>query len=282
MPVGFPNVELRHRMQMAGAASGALYLDDVFFRALPPLTDPHWNVVLPLKSSWRYSSAVPTGVWYATNFADTAWSAGVAKFGAGSGPTNIVTTVPPSMPSYYFRKTFTVNDPLFEELLLQANCTDDFGGRTYPLRVWLNGKEIVTSGIDAVSSDGNETKYYDLTLFQHLLVPGTNTIAVQLNNVWAATWDNVSFDVGLIGVPSLFNAIELLSVQRTLTNALLQISAPVGTSLRIESRDSSGGQWQFAGSLSATAPVVTFSDTGQNGRLSPVQVSSRYYRVIGN
>ena len=282
MPVGFPNVELRHRMQMAVPASGSLYLDDIFFRALTPLTDAHWNVVLPLNASWRYSSTAPTVAWYATNFSDAAWTVGTAKFGAGSGPTNIVTTLPASRSSYYFRKTFVVNDLPFEDLLLEANCTDDFAGAVYPLRVWLNGQEVITSGIDAVSSDGNETKYYDLTLFQHLLRTGTNTIAVQLNNAWASTWDNVSFDVGLIAIPSLFNAIELLSVQRTSANALLRISAPVGASLRVESRDSLNGQWQFAGNLVATSSVTVFSDTGQNGRVSPVQAPSRYYRVIGN
>jgi hypothetical protein len=282
MPAGFPNVELRHRMQTALPTSGSLYLDDIFFRALPPLTDPHWNAVLPLKSSWRYTATVPTGAWYATNYVDAAWTLGTAKFGVGSGPTNIVTVLPASRPSYYFRKTFVVNDPSFEELLLEANCTDDFAGTTYPLRLWLNGQEVVSSGINAVSSDGNETEFFDLTLFQHLLTPGINTIAVQLNNAWAPTWDNVSFDVGLIAVPSLFNSIELVSVRRTSTNALLQISAPVGTALRIESRDSINGQWQFAGNAVATSPITIFSDVGQNGRVSPLQVSSRYYRVIGN
>ncbi len=219
MPVGFPNVELRHRFQSASPASGSIYLDNIFFRALPPLSDSHWNVLLPFRSPWRYFNSTPAASWFTTNFADTVWPIGAAKFGAGSGPTNIATPLPAFKPSYYFRTTFTLCDIDFEELLLEANCTDDFAGTTYPLRLWINGLEIITSGINAVSSDGNETKYFDLTPFQNLLTVGTNTIAVQLNNAWATTWDNVSFDVSLLDVPSLFNAIELISAQRTGSNA---------------------------------------------------------------
>ncbi|MGZ5527155.1 MAG: hypothetical protein ACXWJB_00650 [Limisphaerales bacterium] len=282
MPVGFPNVELRHRFQSALPASGSIYLDNIFFRALPPLNDSHWNVLLPFRSAWRYFTSTPVVSWFTTNFADSVWPVGTAKFGAGSGPTNIATPLPASKSSYFFRTTFTLRDIDFEELLLAANCTDDFAGTTYPLRLWLNGLEIITSGINAVSSDGNETKYFDLTPFQNLLTLGTNTIAVQLNNAWAATWDNVSFDVSLLGVPSLFNAIELISAQRTGGNVTLQISAPVGTPLRIESRDSFAGQWQLVGNTNATSPITSFSDFGQNGRLAPSVAPSRYYRVIGN
>jgi hypothetical protein len=281
MPAGFPNVEIRHRFQSSVPASGSLYIDNLFFRSLPALADPHWNTLLPFNSVWKFSSTIPVGAWYSTNFADATWALGTAKFGAGSGPTNIVTTLPTSRPSYYFRKTLTLIDPYFEELLLAAHCTDDFGGTTYPLRLWINGQEIVTSGINAVSSDGNDTKYFDLTLFQNHLAAGTNTIAVQLNNAWASTWDNISFDMSLLGIPSLANAIELGSVQRTSTNVLLQIFAPAGTSLRVESRDGISAPWQLVGNVVATSPVTTVADNGQNGRIAPAAATSRYYRVIG-
>ncbi|MDB6058449.1 MAG: Fibronectin type domain protein, partial [Verrucomicrobiales bacterium] len=282
MPAGFPNVELRHRFQSALPANGSIYLDDIFFRALPPLSDPHWNVLLPLRSAWRYFTSTPAASWFATKFSDLAWPSGTAKFGAGSGPMNIATTLPTSKASYFFRTTFTLHEVAFEELLLAANCTDDFAGITYPLRVWLNGQEVITSGINAVSSDGNDTKYFDLTPFQNLLVAGVNTIAVQLNNAWASSWDNVSFDVSLLAVPSLFNTIELISAQRTGSNVLLQISAPVGTSLRIESRDALNGPWQLVGTTNATSTITAFSDIGQNGRIAPSTAPMRYYRVVGN
>ena len=282
MPDGFPNVELRHRFQSVSPASGSIYLDNIFFRALPPLSDPHWNVLVPFHSVWRYFASTPGATWFATNFPDAVWPIGTAKFGAGTGPTNIVTILPTAKSSYFFRTTFTLLDTDFEELLLGANCTDDYAGTTYPLRLWLNGQEVVTSGINAVSSDGNETKYFDLTPFQNLLTVGINTIAIQLNNAWAATWDNISFDASLIGVPSLFNVIELISAQRAGNNVTLQISAPVGTSLRVESRDSITGQWQFVGNTNATSPVTSFSDFGQNGRVAPSLAPARYYRVIGN
>ena len=261
MPAGFPNVELRHRFQSALPANGSLYLDNIFFRALPALNDSHWNVLLPFHSTWRYFSSTPVASWYATNYSDAAWPIGAAKFGAGSGPTNITTSLPTAKSSYYFRTTLTLRDTDFEELLLAANCTDDFAGTTYPLRLWLNGQEVVTSGINAVSSDGNDTKYFDLTPFQNLLSVGTNTVAVQLNNAWAPTWDNISFDVSLIAVPSLFNAIELVGAQRTGTNVILQISAPIGTALRVESRDSLTAQWQLVGNAVATSRLLRLPTT---------------------
>ena len=66
----------------------------------------------------------------------------------------------------------------------------------------MNGKEVVSSGIEAVSFDGNEVKFFDLTPFQHFLVSGENTIAVQLNNTWQSTWDNVAFDINLKAIPA--------------------------------------------------------------------------------
>jgi hypothetical protein len=282
MPAGFPNVEIRHRFQSVLPANGSLYLDNLFFRALPAVGDPHWNTLVPFNSNWKYATVTPVGSWYATNFSDATWPTGTAKFGAGAGPTNVVTTLPTSRPAYYFRKTFTLADTDFEELLIAAHCTDDFGGISYPLRLWINGQEIVSSGINAVSSDGNETKYFDLTLFQNLLASGTNTIAVQMNNAWAATWDNVSFDVSLLGVPSLANAIELGAVQRTPTNVALQIFAPTGTSLRVESRDGINAAWQLVSNVVSIAPATIIFDTGQNGRVPPASAPSRYYRVVGN
>ena len=86
-----------------------------------------------------------------------------------------------------------------EELLLSATCTDDSGSAPYPIRVFLNGAEI-KSRIETVTSQGNETRYFDLIPFASLLQAGTNTIAFLVSNYWS-TWDDVAFDVSLKAIP---------------------------------------------------------------------------------
>ena len=198
MPAGFPNVELSHWYSVTSAASGSIYLDDVFFRALPATSATNWTEMIPFQSTWRYETNTPPTNWFAAEFDDTSWPVGTAKFGAGSGPTNVTTTLPQRLPVYYFRRTFTIASSPCEELLLSGTCTD----AGYPPDIYINGTKLVTSGIDIVSNPGNEVRFYDLTPFADLLQPGTNTIAVALNNVWQPTWDDVAFDMDLKAVVS--------------------------------------------------------------------------------
>lgn len=198
MPIGFPNVELSHWYSVTQAASGSIYLDNVFFRALPSPSATNWTELIPFQSAWRYQTNIPPEDWFASEFDDSSWPTGTAKFGAGSGPKKIVTTLPPRLPVYYFRREFTVPSVPCEELLLSGTCTD----AGYPPDIYLNGTKLVTSGIDIVSNPGNEVRYFDLTPFADLLEPGTNTIAVGLNNVWQPTWDDVAFDLDLKAVPT--------------------------------------------------------------------------------
>lgn len=192
MPAGFPNIELRHRFTVAGTATGPFYIDDLFFREITAPTDPAWQSLVTLHSTWKYfnvaGGAVPPANWSDAGFDDSAWPVGTAKFGAGSGPTGVSTPLPPQQPKYYFRKQFTVNGTAFEDFLLEATCTDDYGGTVYPLEMYLNGTKLETSGIAAVSGDGNTVMYYDLTPFLPLIQNGTNTIAVIVNNTWQPTW----------------------------------------------------------------------------------------------
>lgn len=194
MPEGFPNVELRHRFTTQKPVSGSVFIDDVFFRSLPPLNS--WKEWIALGERWRHFTTTPPTDWFEPGFDDSAWPEAPAKFGAGSGPQNIVTPLPGYQPAYYFRRDFSATADS-QELLLVATCTDDYGGTVYPLRLWINGTEAITSGIEAVSGEGNVEKYFDLSAFIHLIREGQNTIAVMLNNTWQTDWDNVAFDVSL-------------------------------------------------------------------------------------
>ncbi|PYK99702.1 MAG: hypothetical protein DME19_07730, partial [Verrucomicrobia bacterium] len=197
MPAGFPNVELEHRYSIAASGSGSIYMDNVFFRSLPSPASTNWTELIPFGGAWRFSIDPPPVDWFVPDFNDLSWPVGIAKFGAGSGPANIVTVLAPQKPAYYFRRTFVAPPLPCEELLLSATCTEG-GGNS--LEVYLNGVRLVTSGIDAVSGQGNEIRYYDLTPFADLLRPTTNTIAVMLNNVWQPSWDDVAFDLNLKAV----------------------------------------------------------------------------------
>jgi hypothetical protein len=200
MPEGFPNVQLRHRFTTASPLNGSVFLDDIFFRTLPPADSGIWEEWISLGSRWRYSSSPPPDNWPQPSFNDSNWTEASAKFGEGGGPKNIITALPKYLPAYYFRKTF-VAAPGACEMLLAATCTDDYASKTYPLRIWINGTELVTSGIDAVSGEGNVVKYFDLTPFIPLIKSGQNLIAVMLQNTWQPTWDNIAFDLSLRAIP---------------------------------------------------------------------------------
>ncbi|MDQ6630305.1 MAG: FG-GAP-like repeat-containing protein, partial [Verrucomicrobiota bacterium] len=280
MPPGFPNAELRHRFSSSAPVNGSFYLDNLFFRALPPLYSSRWNNLISFGSTWRYLTFTPPYNWYSTYYDDSWWPQGWAKFGAGSNPINISTPLPAAQPAYYFRKNFTVPDTNLEELLLVATCTDDYADVRYPLKVYLNGQEIVTSGIEAVSFTGNDIKCFDLTPFQNLLTPGINTIGVILNNTWQWDWDNIAFDVSLKAVPAAVSA-RFQSIRYQPAGVDLQISAPVGSSVRVESRDSLTAPWQAMQTLDniSTSSIWIF-DFGQNGRTPPSAASQRFYRIV--
>jgi hypothetical protein len=295
MPAGFPNVELSHGYSASNAASGSIYLDNIFFRALPAPNSTAWTELVPFHSTWRYSSSTPPANWFAAAFADTSWPLGIAKFGAGTGPANIVTTLPQRQPVYYFRRNFELGPDACEELLLSATCTD--GGN--PPDVYLNGTRLNTTGIDVASSPGNEARYFDLTPFANLLHPGVNSIAVALKNVWATDWDDVAFDMDLKAVTSVATQIPILDISTDTVYGLqsyaggggavpfrqiaLNVSVPPNTVWRVESADSLSGPWQLMEVVSGTlSGVLSVIDTGQNGRLAPSAVPARFYRLVPN
>lgn len=238
MPAGFPNIELRHRYTIAAPGSGSLFIDNVFFRPLPAPASTNWTALIPFGATWRFSATAPPAEWHQPYFDDLAWPIGQAKFGAGSGPRNIVTPLPLSRPAYYFRKEFTLNTAP-EELLLSATCTDAYGGVVYPLRVFLNGVELKTSGIETVTGQGNDVRYYDLHPFIPLLHTGINTIAVILNNAVTTGWDDVAFDLSLKIIPSK-SAQTHLGITRQSAAVLLQATTPIGTIWKLDACDAPG------------------------------------------
>jgi hypothetical protein len=280
LPAGFPNMELVHSFSFSAPGSGSLYLDNVFFRQIPDPASTSWTTLVPFGATWRYYTNVPPANWFAPTFNDSSWPSGKAKFGAGTGPTNVVTRVAQHVPKYYFRTKFNVPSTDIEEFLLSATCTDNSGSEEFPLRLFLNGAEV-QSTINTVTSQGNETRYFDLTPFASMLVAGTNTVGIIVSNYWS-TWDDVAFDVRLQAM--VYHALKPnVSVQCPTggSPALCVQSAP-GTIWQIQSCDNTPyGNWQFMQLVTNVAGgAITISDTGQNGRTAPGYCRSRFYRLV--
>lgn len=279
MPAEIPNAELRHRFA-GSSVSGDIYLDDLFFRALPALSDASWTDLVGLGSNWSYNTNVTSTNWAFTSQKAEGWPIGKARFGSGSGPSSIKTQLTPGLSNYYFKIDFNVPKTNIEDLVIAANCTDDYGDRRYTLKVWLNGKEIPSSGIEAVSNTGNELKGFDLTPFTSFLVPGKNTLAVQLQNYFEQGWDDLSFDVALKANFYGDYGPKINSVQRSGNNAIVNMSSGAGNIMRLESTDKLQDLWKFVDSITNLGGQnISIIDFGQNGRPLPSAVTNRFYRV---
>jgi hypothetical protein len=280
LPAGFPNIELAHSFSVNAPCNGLLYIDNVFFRPIPAPNASNWTSWVSLGSSWRYFTSTPPTNWFAANFNDATWPMGTAKFGAGSGPTNIVTRLPQLKPAYYFRKQFVVASADVEELLLSATCTDDSGSALYPIRLFLNGNEV-KSPIETVTAQGNEMKYFDLTPFAQMIQAGTNTIAVLVSNYWSS-WDDVAFDVSLKAV-TYHPVMPRLTVMSAQAGAVrLSVDTPAGSIWQIQSCDGmTSGNWRWMQTLTnSMGGSQMVQDTGQNGRGPPASASCRLYRLM--
>ncbi|PWU15125.1 MAG: hypothetical protein C5B50_15870 [Verrucomicrobia bacterium] len=278
LPAGFPNIEIWHRYNMngTGTGSGSIYLDNVFFRRIPPPTATNWTSLISFGSYWGYFTNSPPTNWFTSTFTDTNWLLGKAKLGNGSGPTGIVTRVTQFLPNYYFRSHFNVANTNIEELLLSATCTD-----VNPLRIWINGTEIKTT-FDVVTLQGNETRYFDLTPFISTLQLGTNTIAVQLPNTWGSNYDDVAFDLSLQSL-TYHPILPRPTVQcPSASPPIISIETPLNTIWQIQSSDSlSSPNWQTMLTFTnSNGGAQTFQDTGQNGRPAPSSTPHRFYRVV--
>jgi hypothetical protein len=195
-----------------------------------------------------------------------------------------VTAVPKNKPAYYFRRTFVVPEGRFEEFLLSATCTDDWGGTVHPMRIWFNGVEIQSGGIEAVSGEGNVVKYFDLAPFLDQVHAGTNTIAVMLENTWQPDWDNVAFDISLKAIPAKLAAKSIIQnvIRQSDGSVLVNLQGSPGTSWTLQSSEATA-PWSWSTVDRFTFPasgIFLIVDSGQNGRGAPGEFKARYYRLI--
>ncbi|MEO0650304.1 MAG: metallophosphoesterase family protein [Planctomycetota bacterium] len=178
--------------------------------ALAPTASPAVQDVqlVPEGAVWRYldNGSNQGTAWREPGFNDAGWKSGPAKLGYGDG--DIVTEVSYGFFSFlkyittYFRHEFVVDDPT-ELSTLRLRMQRDDGAV-----VFLNGVEVVrsnflplidiNSGTWALESinGSDETFWHEWTVPSSLLVPGENTLAVEIHQV-GPTSSDIGMDLEL-------------------------------------------------------------------------------------
>jgi spore coat protein CotH len=159
------------------------------------------------EETWAYYKGLnaPSGsetLWRTLTYDDSQWAKGQGPIGYGEA---FVRTVLDDMrynyTTVYLRKTFTLDrDVPIEKLTLDVRFDD-------AIAVWLNGTLVAIDNVpesalayNAVASGNNEVTNFtpiDLTGSSHLLVQGTNVLAVHLVNLSLTTSSDCFFDARL-------------------------------------------------------------------------------------
>ncbi len=158
--------------------------------------------LIPAGSEWKYldTGKAPGSDWTTAKFNDDAWRQGPAQLGYGDGDEKTrLNDDRDNYPTYYFRKSFEVNDPSKLKPLVLRLIRDD--GAV----VYLNGREVVRDNMpdgpvkhDTYASGPTfvENEFYVHDLQPDRLVAGRNVIAVEVHQSGADSSD-VSFDLEL-------------------------------------------------------------------------------------
>ncbi len=178
----------------------------------PGAIQPDNEPLIAAKSIWKYNdTGVDLGTaWRATSYDDSAWASGPGELGYGKTGQGTTLTWGPDVlnrwPTYYFRRTFTLSEPeRFTGFRLGVQRDDG-------AVVYLNGVEVFRTGMPAApavisyttraTSDQagtNETTYFSSVLPLSALLPGGNTIAVEVHQFSASSPD-LRFDLTLDGI----------------------------------------------------------------------------------
>jgi len=174
---------------------------------------------LPIKKAARWSfndKGFEPQNWNSLNYNDSDWSVNNGTFGYGDAHNTVIfngENPQNQYSSYYFRKSFLVNDKNTLADTLVLNLRRDDGAIVY-----INGKEVVRDNMPAgniaystfaSSSVGGTDELTYFTYFipkatiMDVLENGENTIAVEIHQSDASSSD-VSFDLELKELPKTF------------------------------------------------------------------------------
>ncbi|KAF0093100.1 MAG: alpha-1 2-mannosidase [Puniceicoccaceae bacterium 5H] len=157
--------------------------------------------------AWKYldDGSDQGTAWRASGFDDSSWAEGPSKLGYGDS--HNTTTISygndsgNKYPTYYFRRTFTVEHAA-EVVALSFDIIHDDGVIAY-----LNGQEIIRDYMpsgdvnyqtyaNGTIDGSNETKFFNYLVAASQLVDGENTLAVEIHNS-APNSSDVGFNLEL-------------------------------------------------------------------------------------
>jgi hypothetical protein len=171
----------------------------------PPVTPLATSTLVATGSGWRFFDQGQDlgSAWRAPAFSDSGWSSGAAKLGFGG--TAVVTTINSGpagarFPTTYFRRSFVVPDPAGLTNLTLSLLRDDGA------IVYLNGVEVVRDNIQngiavtyatlATNSPDNGSVFYSYSLPIAALIPGSNSLAVEVHQS-SATSSDLALDMSI-------------------------------------------------------------------------------------
>ncbi len=158
--------------------------------------------------TWNYfpgtaePSPMNTKAWRMQGFDDSAWASGAAPIGYDSSlAMGTQLTMSGQYSTFYMRKTFTVEDPSKVSDLVLEGLIDD------GVNVWINGTWVASYNVTGGEEQANtatasraidDNNFIGLTMLaQPQLVAGTNTIAVQVLNVYLSGSSDCFMDLRL-------------------------------------------------------------------------------------
>lgn len=206
-------------------------------------------------SFWDHkaSASSPGTVWRNPGYNASAWSAvnGPAGYGEPfiAGPVSFGPDPAAKYPTTYFRKSFVLADDPAAISSLNLSMLYDDG-----VVVYLNGTEIVRRGMPdgiityetlaTVDREAVADEEIDITAFKHLLLPGTNLLAVEVHQSDPASADLV-------------------------WNGDLTYTLAVNTN--DEDNDGLPRDWEIANGLNDNDPADALLDTDGDGRNNSVE-----------
>lgn len=185
------------------------------------------NYLIKTGDTWKYwdQGEVASSNWYDTTYVDTDWAEGISELGYGDGDEKTTLSYGPDAnnkyPTYYFRKKFTYDTTLHLHSLKLRIKYDD--GAV----VYLNGTRrlVLNFPVDTITYNtfangvADETAYYEYAVDPSWVVPGINTIAVEIHQS-SPTSSDISFDLELIGYTTTGSAAQRYLTQQSFVDTI--------------------------------------------------------------
>ncbi len=186
-----------------------------------------YTEIMPAASQWQYydSGSLDAEQWQASDYSDTAWKTGTAPIGYGKTQT---TTTSTNLPTYYFRKTISIDDNT-DGYQYGLKFTVDDGAIVY-----INGTEVgrynmptgtVSYTTAASSYAPNNPDEGEITFDGSLLSTGDNVIAVEVHNN-STTSTDILWDASLV-------RYDTLDTDNTMASTETEYTLPMDNALQL-------------------------------------------------